>query len=123
MIRGLLFTGVTAGVIIGLAPPAGADPDDKYTQTWPKPYGQTTCLDYRTKMTGQQGWVMAADMLTNARNTTKKTGLPPDAMVSDFAAQMLTACVAGITDNETMPDVGTSVFLLDRSLQTPHFQP
>jgi hypothetical protein len=102
---------------------AGAGPDDKYTQTWPKPYDQTTCLEYRTKMTPNQAWVMAADMLTGARNMERKTGLPPDAMVSDFADQMMTACEPAIAAGEPMVDVGTSVFMLDRALETPHFQP
>ena len=44
---------------------SSASPSDKYTQTWRKSYGETTCLEYRTVMVGRQTWVMAADMLTN----------------------------------------------------------
>jgi hypothetical protein len=43
-------------------------------------------------------------------------------MASDFANQMLTACVPGITDAEKMVDIGVTVLMLDKALKTPHFR-
>jgi hypothetical protein len=116
-VAGAIAGGMIAAAIFS-APTIGAEPDDdKYTQTWPKPYSQTTCLEYRTEMTANQAWVMAADMLTGARDK-----LPSDAMASDFAKQMFTACEPDIAAAETMVDVGASVLVLDSALKTPHFQ-
>jgi len=112
--------GIVIAAVTYAAPTAGAD--DKYTQTWPKPYSQTTCDDYQTQMTEKQAWVMAADMLTGARNMDEETGLPSDALVSDFADQLLTACEPEIAATQPMTDVATTLFLLDRTLKQPHFQ-
>ncbi|KLI07497.1 hypothetical protein ACT17_23380 [Mycolicibacterium conceptionense] len=102
---------VVAGV--GLAPSAAAD--DKYTQTWPTPYDQTTCKQFLGQMTAKQRWAMAADMLTGARNMKSKTGLPSDSMVTEFEGGLETACVI---DTMTMTDVGAGLYMTE-----PRFHP
>jgi hypothetical protein len=42
-------------------------------------------------------------------------------MVSDFADEMLAACVPVTADTQTMVEVGTLVFVLDSALKVPHF--
>lgn len=98
---------------VGLAPCAAAD--DKYTQTWPTPYGQTTCKQFLGQMTAKQRWVLAADMLTNARNMKAKIGLPSDSMITEFEGGLETACVI---DTMTMTDVGVGLYMTE-----PRFQP
>lgn len=89
--------------------------DDKYTQTWGTPYNKTTCSQFLHDMTEQQRWVMAADMLTGARNLDQKTGLPSDSMVTEFEGGMETACVI---DTMAMTDVGAGLYMTE-----PRFHP
>lgn len=94
------------------APCAAAD--DKYTQTWPTPYDQTTCTQFLNQMTAKQRWVMAADMLTNARNLNQDVGLPPDSMVTEFEKGLENACVIA---SMTMTDAAVGLYMTEPSFQ------
>lgn len=108
---------VAAGVTVAslLAAPSAAGDDDKYTQTWPTPYEKTTCAQFLGQMTSKQRWVMAADMLTNARNVKRKTGLPSDDLITEFEGGLRNVCVI---DSMNMADAGTGLYLTE-----PRFQP
>lgn len=108
------IAGVIAAVGLACAPAAVAE-DDKYTQTWSTPYGQTTCAQFVSEMTAKQRWVMAADMLTNVRNMNEDTGLPSDALITEFEGGLSTACVI---DTMTMDDVGVGLYVTE-----PRFHP
>jgi hypothetical protein len=105
------------GLAAVASPISSADDNDKYAQTWGTPYGKTTCGQFLSEMTGKQQWVMAADMLTNARNLHQKTGLPSDAMITEFEGGLETACVIS-SMTMTMADAGTALYLSE-----PRFQP
>jgi hypothetical protein len=102
--------GVAAG-----APVAGATDIDKYTQTWSQPYAQTTCAQFLTEMTESQRWVMAADILTAARNMKQDTGLPPETLVTEFEQGLESGCVI---DTTAMTDAGLTLYLTE-----PRYQP
>lgn len=115
---GIGYAAAAVGVIavagIVCAPAAAAE-DDKYTQTWSTPYGQTTCAQFLSEMTAKQRWVMAADMLTNVRNMNQETGLPSDALITEFEGGLNTVCVIGTM---TMDDVGVGLYMTE-----PRFHP
>jgi hypothetical protein len=106
---------VTVTMAVGIAPSALADDTDKYEQTWTTPYSKTTCDQFTTAMNDHQRWAMAADMLTGARNTREDSGLPSDAMITEFEGGLRTACVIG---SMTMTDVGVGLYMTE-----PRFHP
>lgn len=112
--RAVVVVGLVTYAGLAFAPASWAD-DDKYTQTWPTPYSQTTCSQFLSKMTAKQRWVMAADMLTSARNMKEDAGLPSDAMVAEFEGGLDTACVIGTM---TMDEVGVGLYMTE-----PRFYP
>lgn len=119
---GVLITGCGGSTETSSSPKsesksATADPNEKYNQTWPKPYDQTTCAEFTKDMNRQQAWAMAADMLTSARNLNKDTGLPSDALVDEYLAGLINVCV-GDKLNMNMADVGTGLYMTE-----PRFQP
>lgn len=90
---------------------------DKFTQTWTKPYDQTTCVDFKSGMTTQQRWTMAADMLVNAQHTDdSEADLPEDSLISEFEAGLATACVI---DSMSMTDVGAGLYLTEQERFRP----
>lgn len=58
-------------------------------------------------MTSAQRWAMAADMLTNARNT---GDLPPEDMIAEFEGGLRNVCVI---DSMTMIDAGTGLYMTE----------
>lgn len=67
---------------------------DKYTLTWTKDPGATTCTDWMINMTERQRFAMAASYVTAVRN--KMDHLPgeaPDRMVRRFERDMARDCL------------------------------
>ena len=63
--------------------------DAKFTQTWPTPYGQTTCRQWLNDMTEAQRFTAAADMLVGAQSTDDKNAdLPADEQINSFAGDI-----------------------------------
>lgn len=90
--------------------------NDKFTQTWPKSYGSTTCNDWLNTMTEKQKFVAAADLLTQARSNDGGSGLPPDSMTATFASGITTVCVV---PTMTMPDAAAGLYVTERKRFAP----
>lgn len=75
------------------APVADSKPKalGKYDSDWADNAGDTTCRQWRGRMSGHQRFVMAADMLS-ATIYKDASRLPPDSDVRDFAKGVTTAC-------------------------------
>ncbi|MFJ6569653.1 hypothetical protein ACIQNU_19730 [Streptomyces sp. NPDC091292] len=84
-----------------------------YEQTWKSAYADTPCADFLTKMSDHQRWVMASDLLTEAREKDGATGRAPDDGSTRFEAGLATAC-EGSADTR-MTDVGITLYRLDPS--------
>lgn len=90
---------------------------DKFTQTWTKPYNQTTCAEFKSDMSEQQRWTMAADMLVNAQQVDDSDAdLPKDALISEFEAGLNTACVI---DTMSMAEVGAGLYITEQDRFRP----
>ena len=87
----------------------GAGPaSTKYTQTWAKPYGETTCADWRDVMDEHQKFVMASDiLLTSQRKVKADAPIPDDALIGQFQGQIQGLCLTNPTD-----DVITAAFIV-----------
>lgn len=94
---------------------SGSTTDDKYTQTWTTPYNETTCGDYRSKMTSKQRWVMAADVLASYRKVDGGNTLPADTVVSRFEGDLATACEPEPSMKVT--EVGVPIYKMDSAYQ------
>ncbi|MFF2852735.1 hypothetical protein ACFVT5_41545 [Streptomyces sp. NPDC058001] len=84
-----------------------------YEQTWKSAYDATPCADFLRKMSDHQRWVMASDLLTEAR---RKDGAQARASQSEstrFEAGLAVAC-EGSSDT-TVTDVGITLYRLDPS--------
>jgi len=67
----------------------------KYTQTWPLPYGDTTCVHWVDLMAEQQRFVMAADMLlTLHRSDLPGAPIPPDRQIQTLQSAIHEVCAA-----------------------------
>lgn len=97
---------------------SGADKaSNKYEQTWPEGYTETTCGDWQDEMTPPQQWTAAADMLTGARNKGDGgEGLPPDSLVDTFRDGVTTACVEPTL---RLDEVGAMLYLTERERFAP----
>ncbi|NMN93906.1 hypothetical protein [Antrihabitans stalactiti] len=94
-------------------PKSGAD---KYKQTWTTPYEETTCSQFKTAMSGKQQWVLAADMLTSARQVDEKGAeMASDDLITEFRNGLVTVCVI---DTMTMTDAGVGLYMTE-----PRFKP
>lgn len=94
---------------IALLAGCGSEPADpgKYKQTWTKPYGTTTCADWRQSMDEHQKFVMASDiLLTSQRKTKADAPIPGDALIGQFQGQIQGLCLTHPTD-----DVTTAAYL------------
>lgn len=90
-----------------LAACGGSPSSTKYTQTWAKAYGDTTCEDWRSVMDEHQKFVMAADiLLTSQRKLKADAPIPDDALVGQFQGQIQGLCLTNPGD-----DVTTAAFL------------
>lgn len=92
---GVLFLLIVVGGVwaISAGGDAASQAPTKYTQTWTTPYAQTTCADWTSRMTSQQRFAAAADMLLGVRTKDGDARLPADSMVNEFVGGMTTACV------------------------------
>ena len=115
------LTVVAALICAGCSPKPTSTAPDKYTQTWPKGYSETTCTEWTNKMTDQQKFAAAADMLTGARNKGDGgSGLPPDSLIQRFAADVGEGCsVAATADGLSVADAAVSVYLIGRDTYKP----
>lgn len=95
--------------------PVSAPDVSKYTQTWPKDYGDTTCAEWLSEMSPKQQFAGAADMLAGARSVDGGSGLPPDSMINEFADGVTTVCV--------VPDMALNEAAVGLYLTEPRFQP
>ena len=98
-----------------------ATTSNKYEQTWPKNYDQTTCTEFNEQMTAQQKFAAAADMLTSARNKGDGgTGLPSDELIRQFQDDINEACsIQATADTLTLADTGASIYLIGRAQYQP----
>ena len=66
---------------------------DKFKQTWPTAYAQTTCAQWLSEMTSAQQFAAAADMLVGAQSTDDKSAtLPSDSLIESFAGDVSEGC-------------------------------
>jgi len=96
----------------------GSVASDKFHQTWPTGYGSTTCQQWATKMTSDQKFAAAADMLVGARSTDdKNAGLPSDSLIRSFEGDIGQGCepIASMT----ITDAATGVYMLGRAQYSP----
>lgn len=114
-LRSALAIAIATVAVVGRIPVASATDIDKYTQTWSTPYAETTCAAFMTQMTDMQRWVLAADVLTAARNTKQNTGLPSDSMITEFEQGLESVCDV---DSMVMTDAGRGLYMTE-----PRYQP
>ncbi|MDR6613603.1 hypothetical protein [Leifsonia sp. 1010] len=81
---------------------------DKYTQTWPKQYSDTTCEDWNNQMTPAQQFAAAADILSSARDKLDGgTGVAPDDLIRQFQSGITNVCVI---DSMTLTDASYGLY-------------
>lgn len=103
-----LWISAACVVLLVAACSASGPASTKFTQTWTKPYGQTTCGDWRDTMTEHQKFVMAADiLLTSQRKLKANAPIPNDGLIGQFQGQVQGLCLTHATD-----DVTTVAFLV-----------
>ena len=89
-------------VALAVAGCGGGTASTKYTQTWTKSYGTTTCADWRDVMDEHQKYVMASDiLLTSQRKLTADAPIPDDALIGQFQGQIQGLCLTHGTDDVT----------------------
>lgn len=94
----------------------GSPASTKYTQTWTKSYGSTTCADWNTAMDDHQKFVMAGDMLLSAQKKDKPDAtVPADSTINNFAADIGADCAdttgALSADQKDIPTIAAVVYL------------
>ena len=89
----------------------------KYTQTWAKDYGDTTCREWLTGMSEQQRWAGAADMLSSARSKDGGKSLPADDLISAFMRSVSDTC--GVVPTESVAAIGGTEYLINRDIWRP----
>ena len=113
----LLIVMFVSCAVRGVSTSSSSSSTTKYDQTWPKSYSNTTCTEWNSDMTSQQQFAAAADMLTGARNKGDGgTGLPADAMISDFQLGLTTVCVV---PSLSLAEVGAGLYLSERDRFRP----
>lgn len=88
---------------------------DKYEQTWPYSYSETTCAEWSSEMDNHQQFVAAADMLLGARSVDGSEDMVSDGMIDDFSAGVSNVC---IEPSMSIADVAVGLYLTE-----PQFQP
>ncbi len=78
---------------------------DEYEQTWTKPYAETSCGDYLSKMDDHQKTVAAFDILTTKRGEIGVTKKPAKSLVTRFKGQTIQLC--GTNDNAKRSPITT----------------
>jgi hypothetical protein len=66
----------------------------EYHQTWPKPYSETTCADWKEQMSFDQQFVATADLIEadQGARTTRLVGLPPEELLNAYREAIDDAC-------------------------------
>jgi len=91
---------------------------EKFNQTWPTGYGQTTCQQWLAEMTSAQKFVAAADMLVGARShDDENAGLPSDSLIRSFENDIGQGCEPIAT--MTISDAAVSIYLIGRDQYAP----
>jgi len=86
----------------------------EFTRTWSKDYAKTTCTEFMTVMTGQQGLVAAADMLVNARQGTDPSlPMPSNDLITMFQNDIQSGCGADGYAKRSIVEVATAIILID----------
>ncbi|MDR6868935.1 Trk-type K+ transport system membrane component [Microbacterium resistens] len=89
---------------------------DRYEQTWNKGYSDTNCGDWSVRMTEQQRFAAAADMLAATWGKVEKSSrFPSDALIREFQDGIDTSCVA-----DSLDIAGVAVMLYQSE---PRFRP
>jgi len=83
----------------------------KYVQTWTKPYGDTTCADWRDAMDNHQRYVAAADMLLTLRKKDGAGEIPTDEMIGAFALDLSDICSAPAGEVATIAEIAPLVYI------------
>lgn len=82
--------------------PADSNPG-AYSQSWTKPYSQTTCSDWSTRMSDQERFATSADILTSAWVKIEASDdFPPDRLIREFQRGISSMCTG---DDEVVTDV------------------
>jgi hypothetical protein len=90
----------------------------KFDQTWAKKIGDTTCGDWHSRMKQNERFVASADMLVSMQSADGgKEVLPEDSVITDFAANISTACEADAGQGIT--DIGATVYTVGRATFGP----
>ena len=101
----------------GSAGSGGAEGNpDKYEQTWPKNYADTTCSDWNDTLDDHQQWVAAADMLTGAQKTDGGSDVPGDSLIDTFRDGITTACVI---PSQSLTDIGVGLYISEKARFAP----
>jgi hypothetical protein len=106
-------------------PPASTEPSPadvhpatpaaiRFNQTWTTPYNSTTCGDWNYKMTPEQRWTMAADLLYAVRGV---TALPPDDLITEFGTGISTSCTP--TDVLKVNEAAAALYTLAQGVYGP----
>jgi hypothetical protein len=90
----------------------------RYVQTWSKDYDNTSCAEWVTRMTDQQRWTAALEMLKKARNGDNAFApMPADARVDGFKTAVGASCAA--TGADTIAQAGAKVYLSGKRAYHP----
>jgi hypothetical protein len=89
---------------------------DRYHQTWLEPYDQTTCAEWRTKLTPAQRWAGAAGLLTLSRTPQDAaSGRPAASVVDQFEAEIEADCRRAGAESATVSAVAARVYQSGRA--------
>jgi hypothetical protein len=88
--------------------------DIRFNQTWTKSYATTTCGDWNLRMTAEQRWTMAADLLYAARAV---SDLPPDDLITTFGEAISADCIP--TGDLKVTEVAAALYELSPDVYGP----
>jgi len=117
-----LWAAIVTGIVVlagwNLAHRGEGSDGDRYVQSWPQDYAQTTCEEWLGEMTDAQQWAAAADMLAAARNDRDGgEGVPDDYLISLFQEDVTEGCRA--SGQVSVADAGAVVYLTGREKYRP----
>ncbi len=96
------------------SPPA--EPD-KYAQTWPQRYSDTTCSEWLDSMSEPQRFAAAADMLVGARSRDGSRTLPDDSVITSFQGDIGEACTA--SRPLAITEVAATIYVIGKAQYGP----
>jgi hypothetical protein len=81
--------------LVGFAALSACAPrSETYEQSWPKPYGETTCAEWATQMSDDQQFAAAADLAWDYLQEQGATERPKTRWVIDYQDSMTQGCAA-----------------------------